>query len=129
MSVDALVAFADQALAGLDHRGSTSSRPVSRRGLGGEFEARGWSTHRPVWMLHDRSRPCQARRIAVEDVPSDAVNSLRTAWFAEDFPDWQFGDHLAEGREVAGILGMPSRTRQTRWSRGGRRCAPTWTPA
>jgi hypothetical protein len=56
-------------------------------------------------MLHDRSRPCQARRIAVEDVPFDAVNSLRTAWFAEDFPDWQFGDHLAEGRDVAGILG------------------------
>lgn len=44
-------------------------------------------------------------RIAVEEVPFDAVKALRVEWTAEDFPDLELGDHLAEARDVAGILG------------------------
>jgi ribosomal protein S18 acetylase RimI-like enzyme len=33
------------------------------------------------------------------------VNALREAWFAEDFPGLELGDHLAEARELAGMLG------------------------
>jgi ribosomal protein S18 acetylase RimI-like enzyme len=58
---------------------------------------------RLVWMLHEASPPPRAG-IAVEEVPFDAVNALRVAWFAEDFPALELGEHLAEAREVAGLL-------------------------
>jgi predicted GNAT family acetyltransferase len=104
MGVDALVAFADEALAGLGHRRVDVEPAGVAESLRPGFEARRWSTHRLVCMLHDGSRPSQARRLAVEEVPFDAVNALRTAWFAEDFPDLELGDHLAEAREVARIF-------------------------
>jgi ribosomal protein S18 acetylase RimI-like enzyme len=103
MSVDALVAFADRALAGLDHRRVDIEPPDVGESLRAGFGARGWSTARLVWMLHEGSPP--SPRMAVEEVAFDAVNALREAWFAEDFPGLELGDHLAEGREVAGILG------------------------
>ncbi len=33
------------------------------------------------------------------------MNELRMAWHAEDFPGQKLGDHLAEAREAAALLG------------------------
>lgn len=105
MSVDALVAFADEALAGLDHRRVDIEPAGVAESMRADFEARGWSTYRQVWMRHEAPPPPQPTRIAVEEVPFDAVNALRVAWTSEDFPDLELGNYLAEAREVAGILG------------------------
>jgi GNAT superfamily N-acetyltransferase len=105
MTVDALVAFADEALAGLDHRRVDIEPAGVAESLQADFEARGWSTHRLVWMRHEASRPPAPTRITFEEVPFDAVNALRVAWTSEDFPDLELGGHLAEARDVAGILG------------------------
>jgi GNAT superfamily N-acetyltransferase len=104
MSVDALVTFADEALAGLDHRRVDIEPAGVAQSMRTAFKARGWMTQRLVWMRHDGSRPPRQDRIAVEEVDFDAVNALRVAWTGEDFPDLELGDYLTEAREVAGIL-------------------------
>jgi hypothetical protein len=55
MSVDALVAVADEALAGLDHRRVDIEPPGVAESMRADFEARGWLTQRLVWMRHDAS--------------------------------------------------------------------------
>ena len=104
MGVDALIGFADRALTGLDHRRVDVESPGTAEQLRADFEARGWHTQRLVWMRHEGDRPPRPEGIAVEDVPFDAVNSLRVAWIEEDFPDLELGNYLAEAREVASIL-------------------------
>lgn len=105
MSVDGLVAFADEALAGLAHR-RIDFEPVDVvEPLRAGFAARGWESERLVWMRHETARPPGPDGIAVEEVPYDTVHALRVAWLAEDFPDLRVGTYFTEAREVALLLG------------------------
>jgi ribosomal protein S18 acetylase RimI-like enzyme len=105
MSVEALVAFADEALADNAHRRIDFAPTEVADPLRPAFAPYGYASERLVWMLHETPRPEIPGGIAVEEVPYDTVEPLRVAWFDEDFPDAQLGDHLAEAREVSLLLG------------------------
>jgi GNAT superfamily N-acetyltransferase len=100
MSVDALMAFADAALAGLAHRRVDFDLVDAAEPLRAGFEAAGWRAMRLLWMRHESSPP-PGPDVRVEDVPYDAVYDLRVAWHREDFPDQDPGAHLAEARELS----------------------------
>jgi GNAT superfamily N-acetyltransferase len=100
LSVEALAAFADEALTGLAHRRLDLEQTGWAEALRVGFEALGWQTGRSVWMRHVAPAP-SVPAIEVERVPYEAVNDLRVAWHAEDFPDDPMGDYLVEAREVA----------------------------
>jgi GNAT superfamily N-acetyltransferase len=104
MSVEALVAFADEALAGLDHRRMDFEQSDAAEPLRPGFEALGWLTERLVWMLH-AAPPPPPPDIPVEEVPYDDVRDLRVAWYLEDFPGHDLSDHLAEAAKVARLHG------------------------
>ena len=93
-----LVAIADDALAGLEHRCiDFDPEPGALRG---ELETLGWRSLRLVVMRHEHS-PQLAARHRVEEVPYDAVRELRIAWHAEEFPGNEIGEHLEEAAQVA----------------------------
>ena len=98
MSAEALIAFADEALAGLAHR-RMDFESAAAEPLRAGFEAKGWHTDRLVWMRHEEPPP-PGPAIQVEEVPYDAVHKLRVAWHREDFPDQGLA-YLAGAREVA----------------------------
>ncbi len=100
MSVEALIAFSDEALAGLAHRRLDFDLVGAAEPLRRGFEARGWRAERLVCMRHG-SRPPAAPEVAVEEVPYDAARDLRLAWSREDFPDHDPAAYLAASREVA----------------------------
>ena len=100
MSVEELAAFADQALAGLEHRCIDFDLVGAAEPLRAGFEAKGWKAERVVWMRHEvplSSGP----GIAVEEVPYGAVDDLRIAWHHEDYPDQDPGDYPADAREIS----------------------------
>jgi GNAT superfamily N-acetyltransferase len=105
LSVEELVAFADEALATVDHRRIDFERTESAEALRPRFEEIGWQTQRLVWMLHEAAPPPRPD-IDVEEVPYEAVQQLRIAWHGEDFPGHELGDHIAEAREVAERQGV-----------------------
>jgi GNAT superfamily N-acetyltransferase len=100
MSAEALMAFADDALAGLGHRRMDFDDAAAGERLRAEFEARGWKAARLLWMRHDGSTP-PGPSIAVDEVPYDAVDGLRDAWHHEDFPGQDPSEYHAQAREVA----------------------------
>ena len=100
MGVEALIAFADEALAGLAHRRVDFEIAGAAEPLRAGFEAKGWHTERLVWMRHEASPP-PGPDIPVEQVAYEAVQELRTAWHREDFPEHALGDYLTGAREVA----------------------------
>ena len=100
MSVDALVAFADEALGGLAHRRVDFELADAAEPLRPSFEALGWQTERLVWMRHEVEPPL-GPEIPVEQVPYDAVHDLRVTWHREDFPDHELGDFVAQARAIA----------------------------
>jgi GNAT superfamily N-acetyltransferase len=104
LSVEALAAFADEALVGLAHRRVDLERAEAAEPLREGFEALGWLTQRLVWMRHAFPAP-SGPAIPVERVHYEAVNDLRLAWHSEDFPDQAIGDYLVEAREVALLRG------------------------
>jgi GNAT superfamily N-acetyltransferase len=104
LSVEALVAFADEALAGLGHRRVDLECATAAEPLRAEFKAQGWLTQRLVWMRHEAPAP-SGPAIAVEHVPYEAVDDLRVAWHGEDFPGHDMGKHLVHAREVALLRG------------------------
>jgi GNAT superfamily N-acetyltransferase len=104
MSAEELATFADEALAGLEHRRIDIEAVDAAERLRPDFEAMGWLSERLVWMRHEAPPPA-APRIDVEEVPYDAVNKLRVAWLREEFPDLDLGGHLEDAREVAGLHG------------------------
>jgi ribosomal protein S18 acetylase RimI-like enzyme len=100
LSVDALVKFADEALAGLAHRRVDFEVVAAAEQLRAGFEAIHWKATRLVWMHH--AAPMRAvEGVAVEEVPYDAVRDLRVAWHLEDFPDQDPTAHYDEARDVA----------------------------
>jgi GNAT superfamily N-acetyltransferase len=100
MGVDALVAFADEALAGLEHRRVDIDLIDVAEPLRPGFEARGWKAIRLLWMRHE-SPPPPGSDIAVREVPYDAIQDLRVAWHEEESPDQDGSAYLAQAREVA----------------------------
>ena len=100
MSVDALVAFADEALSGLAHRRIDFDLVDAAEPLRAQFEVAGWRALRLLWMRHEIAPP-RGSQVRVEQVPYEAVNDLRVAWHREDFPDQIAGPFLAQARELA----------------------------
>jgi GNAT superfamily N-acetyltransferase len=105
MSVEALVAVADEALAGLEHRRFDFDVIEAADALRPGFEALGWKTLRLVWMRH-ASPPPPGPDIAVREVPYDAVHDLRLAWYGADFPDQSAASYFEHAREVAMSRGV-----------------------
>ncbi|MDQ3865421.1 MAG: GNAT family N-acetyltransferase [Actinomycetota bacterium] len=100
MSVEELVGFAEEALAGLSHRRLDFDLVEPAEALRDGFAARGWKAFRLLWMRHDGARTPDDP-LAVEEVSYDAVHDLRVAWHREDFPDQDPVAYLAQSREVA----------------------------
>jgi GNAT superfamily N-acetyltransferase len=100
MTVAELVAFADEALAGLDHRRVDFEVAEAGDARRAGFEALGWETMRLVWMHHEAPPP-PAAEIAVEGVPYEDVLDLRIAWIREDHPGDELTSYLDEAQEVA----------------------------
>ena len=100
MSVEELVAFADEALAGLAHRRVDVDLLDAAVPLRAGFEAAGWKAVRLLWMRHELM-PSSAPAIAVEEVPYDSVNALRVSWHQEEFPGHDPRSFHAQAHEVA----------------------------
>jgi len=100
MSVKELIAFADEALAGLEHRRVDFDLADAAEPLRAGFEAAGWRAVRLLWM-HRNATAVPGPDIVVEEVPYDAVHALRVIWHREDFGDNDPGDYHVQSREVA----------------------------
>jgi ribosomal protein S18 acetylase RimI-like enzyme len=100
MSVDELVAFADEALAGLGHRRFDFDVIDAAEPLRADFHALGWKSLRLLWMRHEAPPP-PGSDLAVEEAAYDDVHDLRLTWYREDFPDQEPGPYHAQAREVA----------------------------
>ena len=100
MSVEALAAFADEALAGLAHRRVDFELATAAEPLRPGFEAKGWKAMRVLWMHHEAPPP-SGPAVPVEEVPYDSVHDLRVAWHQEDFPDQDPGEYHEQARTVA----------------------------
>jgi GNAT superfamily N-acetyltransferase len=103
VGVEALTAFADEALAGLAHRRVDLEFPAAEP-LREGFRTLGWMTERLVWMRHEGPKPSRPA-IAVEQVPHEAVDHLRLAWHDEGFPGHDMREHLVDAHEVARLRG------------------------
>jgi len=104
MTVDELIAFADEALAPLEHRRIDFEDPAAAEPLRAGFDAQGWLSERLVWMLHEEPPPA-APDIGVEEVPYGEVHELRVAWHFEDFPALDPTEYLVQARRVAERIG------------------------
>ena len=100
MTVEGLVAVADEALAELEHRKLDFDLIEAAERLRPGFEAEGWRVTSLLWMRHQGSLP-PGPRSEIEEVDYGAVSDLRHAWHHEDFPNTELGDHEREAREVA----------------------------
>lgn len=99
MSVEELVAFADEALFELAHRRVDFDLVDVAERMRGGFEANGWDATRLLWLRHEAPLP-PGPDIAVEAVSYDAVQDLRLAWYREDFPNEDPSAFFAQAREV-----------------------------
>jgi GNAT superfamily N-acetyltransferase len=100
LSTDELMAFADQALSGLEHRRVDFDRADAAAKHRAAFEAKGWEASRLVWMRHEAPLP-PGPDIEVEEVPYDAAEDLRLTWNKEDFPNLDTTVFRVQSREVA----------------------------
>ena len=100
MSLEDLVAFADEALAGLAHRRFDFDEVAVGDALRPGFQAIGWKTVRLIWMHHELPPP-PGPDIVVREVPYDAVHELRVAWHGEDFADESAAAYHEQARAVA----------------------------
>jgi GNAT superfamily N-acetyltransferase len=99
MDVEELMAFADEALAGLEHRRVDFDLIEDANARRAGFEALGWSAMRLLWMRHEGGAPATSA-IDVEEVPYEAVHELRVAWMQEEDRPATAAYH-AQAREVA----------------------------
>lgn len=103
IDVEALIAFADEAMAGLAHRRIDFEVADAAAPLRSEFEARGWKTFCLLRMRHEGDRTAHgAAPGAAQGVAYDDVHELRSAWQEEDFPGIDPSNYLACLREVSG---------------------------
>jgi GNAT superfamily N-acetyltransferase len=104
MTVDELVAFADHALEGLEHRRIDFDRAAVAEPLRDEFHARNFQSVRLVLMRFQGERP-SAREFPITEVTYETVDHLRRAWHQEDFPGRDDSEAEAQAREVRLTLG------------------------
>jgi GNAT superfamily N-acetyltransferase len=100
LSAGELVAAADEALAGLEHRRIDFEAAAAGDAVRAELEAMHWEPTRLLWMRHTEPLP-PGPDIEVEEVEYDSVLPMRLAWHYEDSPDLDSRDYLANAREVA----------------------------
>jgi ribosomal protein S18 acetylase RimI-like enzyme len=100
MDVGELIAVADDAFDGASHRRIDFDVIAAADALRPGFEALGWHALRLLYMRHEAPPPDVAE-MAVEEVPYDAVEALRVAWHAEDFPGQDPGSYPEQAREVS----------------------------
>ncbi len=107
MSVIELVAFADEALAGVAHRRVDFEDGVAAGAWREGFEELGWRTMPLLWMRHEHPLPpAEGPEIEVEPVPYEDVIELRRSWHREDFDDDESAEFEAAAREVAESRGV-----------------------
>jgi ribosomal protein S18 acetylase RimI-like enzyme len=94
-----LVAVAEEALAGLEHR--RIEFDLEPGVLRGELEALGWRSLRLVVMRREAEPAGLSAAHPVEEVSFDAVRDLQIAWHAEDYPGHALGEHLVDAAAVA----------------------------
>ena len=82
MDAQALVDFAESALAPLGHRRLDFEVTSAAEALRPDFISRGWSADRLLWLRHEAPLPSVALA-AVSEVPYDAVAHLREQWNRE----------------------------------------------
>jgi GNAT superfamily N-acetyltransferase len=100
IDAQALVAFTDKSLAGLEHR-RIDVEPIDHaEALRPELTAAGWRSTRLLWMRHEAPPSIEAS-VEVQEVPYDAVRDLRLQWHAEDFPEEESEQFQVAAREVA----------------------------
>jgi GNAT superfamily N-acetyltransferase len=100
LGADELVAVADDALAGLEHRRLDFELAEAGEAVRADLEAAQFEPTRLLWMLHAEPLP-PGPDIEVEEVDYDSVLDLRLAWHHEDFPDLDTRDYLDNARELA----------------------------
>jgi ribosomal protein S18 acetylase RimI-like enzyme len=101
MSVEELVSFADEALAGFAHRRIDVEDIAAAESLRAGLEASGWKTMRVLWMRH-QAPPPPGPELPVEEVSYDAVNGLRVAWHKEeDSSEQDAAEYHQQARDVA----------------------------
>jgi GNAT superfamily N-acetyltransferase len=116
-----LAHVADQALGDLEHRRLDFDSAAAAEAVRGELHAAGWKSMRSILMRHEGAAPAApaapvvpvapaapaapvapaAPAVELEEVAYDAVNPLRAAWHAEDFPDAESEQYEIAAREVA----------------------------
>lgn len=105
MSVDSLVAFADDALGGLAHRRLDFDVVEAGERRRPEFQARGWQVLRLLWMRWEEVSPPRESRACVDEVAYEAVQDMRAAWLLEDAADLDPAGFHEQAREVALLRG------------------------
>jgi GNAT superfamily N-acetyltransferase len=103
ISAEDLITLADDEIAPLTHRTIEIEPPALGEAIRPAFKQLGWRTMRTLWMHHAGAArlPAPKPEPAVEEVPFDAVDRLRTAWHEEDFPGTDATMYHAQAREVA----------------------------
>jgi ribosomal protein S18 acetylase RimI-like enzyme len=101
MSVEQLVALADEALAGLEHRRLDFDDAAMAEPLRAQLSERGWRSMRLLWMLHSGAASDDRSDVRVEELSYAAVHELRVAWHREDYPDVDASGYFSQAREVA----------------------------
>jgi GNAT superfamily N-acetyltransferase len=95
----AVVAIADRALAGLQHRRVNFDFEANAQPLSAGLRAAGWTLMRVLCMRHDGS-PVPAPTREVAEVPYDAVGDLRVTWYHEHSPDSDPTRYHLQAREI-----------------------------
>jgi ribosomal protein S18 acetylase RimI-like enzyme len=105
LSVEELLAVAEEALADLPHRRIDFDLAAAAEPPRPAFKALGWESLRLLWMRHrgaDRLPGAGGGGVEeVEEVPYEAVDELRVRWHDEDFPGGEDIGYYAAAREVA----------------------------
>ena len=99
-TLDALIAFAEEALGDLTHRRVDFAVDRDGEPYRDGFESRGWESLRTVRMRH-RGRLPDAPDVAISEVPYEATIPLRMRWHEEDFPGVASARHFDSARELA----------------------------
>jgi ribosomal protein S18 acetylase RimI-like enzyme len=100
LSVAELVAVADAALAGLEHRRFEFESLDAAEQRRAAFVAAGFKATRLVWMRHEGELP-PGLEIDVHEVPYGATAALRRAWHEEDFAGQEYEHYSRAASEVA----------------------------
>jgi GNAT superfamily N-acetyltransferase len=100
ISVDAVAAIADRALAGAAHRRVTFDHVDAAEPLRAGLQAKGWKAVRLLWLRHEGPPPPDSLH-EVAAVPYDEVEQLRVNWHREDLPGSDPADFHRDACEVA----------------------------